>query len=85
MNVFGASMISLSQQRNCLPRRRALAGHVDAARRHMTEYLKPDPGMTVARFVGEIPSVPIEAVSPVYLRENARILDGLHRVGMPDG
>ena len=40
--------------------------------------------MTIRRFVEERSSVPLDAISPVYRRENERILDGLRRAGMPD-
>jgi adenylate cyclase len=43
-----------------------------------------EPDMTVRRFAEQRSSVPPEAVSPTYLRESERILDGLRRAGMPD-
>ncbi|MBV8089068.1 MAG: AAA family ATPase, partial [Alphaproteobacteria bacterium] len=55
------------------------------ARRHLTEYLSAEPGMTVERFAGERSSVPLDIASPVYRREIERILDGLRRAGMPEG
>jgi predicted ATPase len=41
--------------------------------------------MTVRRFAEERSSVPLEATSAVYRRENERILEGLRLAGMPDG
>jgi adenylate cyclase len=63
----------------------ALTGNVACARRHMNEYDESDPGMTVSRFARERSSVPLAAVSSVYLRESEQILEGLRRAGMPDG
>jgi TolB-like protein/tetratricopeptide (TPR) repeat protein len=62
----------------------ALAGEVDAARRHMAQYLALEPNMTVQRFAEQRSSVPPEAVSQVYRQESQRILEGLRRAGMPD-
>jgi len=62
----------------------ALAGDVEQAKRHMAEFLALDPGITVHEFAVRRSAVPIETVSPIYLRENERILDGLRRAGMPD-
>jgi TolB-like protein len=62
----------------------ALAGNLERAKPHLATFAKRDPGMTIARFAEERSSVPIAAVSPVYLRENERILGGLHHAGMPD-
>jgi len=50
----------------------------------MAEFAALDPGMTVREFAVRRSSVPVEAVSPIYLRENERILEGLRRAGMPD-
>ena len=62
----------------------ALAGNIRAARRYLAEYTASEPKMTVSRFARQSSSVPLEAVSPVYQRENEQILDGLRRAGMPD-
>jgi hypothetical protein len=43
-----------------------------------------DPGLTIKKFAEERSSVPLAAVSPIYRRENARILDALRRAGMPE-
>jgi len=39
--------------------------------------------MTVRKFAEQRSSVPLDSVSPVYLSENERILEGLRRAGMP--
>src|SRR3954454_8230439 len=57
----------------------ALAGDMGAARRYLAEYAAVEPDMTVRRFSEQRSSVPPEAVSEVYRRENERILDGLRR------
>jgi predicted Zn-dependent protease len=62
----------------------ALAGNIDNARLHLANYDELDPGMTIRRFAEERSSVPLDAVSPVYLRGNKRILEGLRRAGMPE-
>jgi adenylate cyclase len=62
----------------------ALAGNIDDARLHLAKYDELDPGMTVRRFAEERNSVPLETVSPAYLRGNERILEGLRRAGMPE-
>ena len=62
----------------------ALAGDVEAARRHMAQYVALEPDMTVQRFAEQRSSVPPGAVSPVYRQESKRILEGLRRAGMPD-
>lgn len=62
----------------------ALGGNIDAARQHLEKYDELDPGMTIERFAEERSSVPLDAVSPVYLRGNERILEGLRRAGMPE-
>jgi TolB-like protein/cytochrome c-type biogenesis protein CcmH/NrfG len=62
----------------------ALAGDVERAALHLTEYTALEPEITVRRFVAERSSVPLEAVSPVYRRESERILEGLRLAGMPD-
>jgi predicted Zn-dependent protease len=62
----------------------ALAGDVDLARQHLSEFAECDPGVTISQFSDERASIPLAAVSPVYRRENERILDGLRRAGMPD-
>jgi len=39
--------------------------------------------LTVRDFALRRSSVPVEAVSSIYIRENDRILDGLRLAGMP--
>jgi Flp pilus assembly protein TadD len=62
----------------------ALAGDVEAARRHFAEYRALEPNMTVHRFARQRSSVPPDAVSGVYRQESERILEGLRLAGMPD-
>jgi tetratricopeptide (TPR) repeat protein len=62
----------------------ALIGNIRNARRYLAEYTASEPGMTVRRFAQQRSSVPSEAVSLIYQRENEHILNGLRRAGMPD-
>jgi len=62
----------------------ALIGNIDQARLHLAKYDELDPGMTISRFVKERASVPLDAVSPVYLRGHARFLDGFRHAGMAE-
>jgi len=62
----------------------ALAGNIDRARQHLAKYDELDPGMTIRRFAEERSSVPLDAVSPVYLCGHERIMEGLRRAGMPE-
>ncbi len=62
----------------------ALVGDVERAKVHLGKLDELDPGMTIRRFVEERSSVPLDAISPIYRRENERILEGLRRAGMPD-
>ena len=62
----------------------ALVGNIGQARLHLAKYDELDPGMTIRRFAKERASVPLAAVSPIYLRGHARFLDGLRRAGMPE-
>jgi hypothetical protein len=62
----------------------ALAGDIAQAKHHMAEFIALDPGITVHEFAVRRSAVPVEMVSPVYLRENEPILDALRRAGMPD-
>jgi TolB-like protein/cytochrome c-type biogenesis protein CcmH/NrfG len=62
----------------------ALGGNIDVARQHLEKYDELDPGMTIQSFSEERSSVPLDAVSPVYLRGNERILEGLRRAGMSE-
>jgi len=62
----------------------ALVGNIDQARLHLAKYDELDPGMTICRFTKERASVPLDAVSPTYLRGHARFLNGLRRAGMPE-
>jgi tetratricopeptide (TPR) repeat protein len=61
-----------------------LAGDIERAKLHMAEFAARDPGVTVCRFTEECCLIPVRAVSPVYLRENERILDAIRRAGMLD-
>ena len=61
-----------------------LVGNVDGAKLHLSRLAELDPGLTIRRFAEERSSVPLAAVSPVYRRENERILDALRRVGMEE-
>jgi TolB-like protein/Flp pilus assembly protein TadD len=61
----------------------ALAGDLIGAKLQLAEFNELDPGMTVRGFSAQRSSVPLQAVSEVYLAENERILDGLRRAGMP--
>ena len=63
----------------------ALAGDIPRAELHLAEYVAVERDMTVGRFARERSSVPLDAVSPAFWRENERILEGLRRAGMPDG
>lgn len=74
----------LSRDRAFLAAAEALVGNIADARLHMAKYVEVDPGMTIQRFAEERSSVPVEAVSPVYLRGFERILTGLRRAGMPE-
>src|SRR5262249_33763273 len=51
---------------------------------HLGEYIAAEPEVTVRRFAEERSSVPLDEVSPIYRRENERILEGLRRAGMKD-
>ena len=62
----------------------ALAGNIDGAKQHLAKYEEVDPGMTIRRFAEERSSVPLDAVSPAYMRGLERILGGLRRAGMPE-
>ena len=62
----------------------AQLGNIDSARLHLEKLYELDPGMTIRRFVEERTSVPLDAVSPAYLRGNDRMLEGLRRAGMPE-
>jgi adenylate cyclase len=73
----------LSRDRAFLAAAEALVGNTDDARMHLAKYDEDDPGMTVRRFAEERNSVPLEALSPTYLRGYERILEGLRRAGMP--
>src|SRR5262249_38667115 len=59
-----------------------LVGNVEAARLHLSKLAELDPGLTIKRFVEQRSSVPLAAVSPIYLRENERILEALRLAGM---
>jgi TolB-like protein/cytochrome c-type biogenesis protein CcmH/NrfG len=60
-----------------------LIGETESAKRHLATFAELDPGITIKRFVEERSSVPLDAVSPIYRRENERILDALRRAGVP--
>jgi adenylate cyclase len=74
----------LSRGRAFLAAAEALAGNIDGAKQRLAEYAAIDPGMTVRRFAKGRTSVPLEAVSPGYLRGLERILEALRRAGMPE-
>jgi len=74
----------LSRDRAFLAAAEALVGNIDRAKLHLAKYNELDPGMTVRRFALERNSIPLEAVSPTYLSGMERILEGLHRAGMPE-
>jgi TolB-like protein/Flp pilus assembly protein TadD len=78
------SNLHLSRTGAYLAAAEALAGNIDGARLDLEKYNELDPGMTVRRFAEERSSVPLDAVSSVYLRGLERILDGLRRAGMPE-
>jgi adenylate cyclase len=63
----------------------ALSGNVAGAKRYLNEYAAIEPDMTISRFAEQRSSVPPEAVSKIYRRENERIFEGLRRAGMPAG
>jgi len=73
-----------SRGRAFLAAAEALAGNIDGAKQRLAEYAAIDPGMTVRRFAKGRTSVPLEAVSPGYLRGLERILEALRRAGMPE-
>ena len=62
----------------------ALVGDIERAKVHLRKLDELDPAMTIRCFVEERSSVPLHAISPIYRRENERILEGLRRAGMPD-
>jgi adenylate cyclase len=62
----------------------ALLGNIERAKVHFDKLEELDPGMTIRRFIEERNSVPLDAVSPAYLRGNDRLLEGLRRAGMPE-
>jgi len=61
-----------------------LVGNVACAKRNLAKCAELDPGITIARFVEARSSVPLAAISPIYRRENERILDSLRRAGVPE-
>jgi TolB-like protein/Flp pilus assembly protein TadD len=73
--VRGKAMLAAAQ---------ALAGNIDAAKRHLAEYHLQEPNMTIAKFAKQRSSVPPDSVSETYSRESGRILNGLRTAGMPD-
>jgi TolB-like protein len=79
-----ASNPSFSRGRALLAAAEALAGNIECAKLNMAEFAAQSPGMTVRRFFEQGSAVPLDRVSPVYLLENERILDGLRRAGMPE-
>ncbi len=74
----------LPRHRAFLAAAEALIGNINNARLHLAKYDADDPGMTVRRFAEERNSVPLQALSPAYLRGYERILEGLRRAGMPE-
>jgi TolB-like protein/Flp pilus assembly protein TadD len=62
----------------------ALVDDIGQAKLHLAKLDEIDPGMTVRQFAMERSSVPLDAVSPNYLRGSDRLLEGLRRAGMPE-
>jgi tetratricopeptide (TPR) repeat protein len=62
----------------------ALTGNSESAKLYLAEYTALEPDMTVRRFAAQRSSVPLDTVSPIYQRENERIIEGLRRAGMRD-
>jgi hypothetical protein len=54
----------------------ALTGNLAAARAQISKFAQLDPGVTIDSFVEDRSPVPLDAVSPVYLKEFQRILEG---------
>jgi adenylate cyclase len=73
-----------ARQRAYLAAAETLTGNPDGAKLHLSRLAELDPGLTVKRFAGERSSVPLAAVSPIYRRENERILDALRTAGMQE-
>jgi tetratricopeptide (TPR) repeat protein len=62
----------------------ALVGNFDSAKVHLAKLEELESDMTVQRFAKERVSVPLNAVSPEYLKGNDRLLEGLRLAGMPE-
>jgi len=62
----------------------ALSGRNDEAKAALANCLRLRPDMTIKRLFDGW-SVPLQATSPVYLRQHERIRDGLRIAGMPEG
>jgi TolB-like protein/Flp pilus assembly protein TadD len=73
----------IARERAYLAAAEALNGNLDGAKLHLSKLGELEPGLTIKRFVEERSSVPLTAVSPIYHRENERILQALRRAGMP--
>lgn len=74
---------NLARERAYLAAAEVLTGNIDGAKLQLSQLAELDPGLTIKRFVEERSSVPLAAVSPIYIRENERILEALRRAGMP--
>ncbi|MBV9566832.1 MAG: hypothetical protein JO172_01725 [Hyphomicrobiales bacterium] len=86
VEVLRLALDSNPNHRRCkalLAAAQALAGDIGGAKLQMAEFAGLDPGLTARRFARERSSVPLEAVSQVYLSQNERILEGLRLAGMP--
>jgi TolB-like protein len=84
MRLALQSNINLGRDRAYLAAAEMLAGEEAQAKLQLAKLNELDPGLTIRRFVEERSSVPLAAVSPIYLRENERILAALRNAGMPD-
>ena len=83
MRLAAHSNPNMVRERAYLAAAEMLVGNVEAARLQLSELARLDPGLTIKRFVEERSSVPLATVSPIYLRENERILQALRCAGMP--
>jgi hypothetical protein len=63
---------------------KALVGDTARARLHAAEYAARHSEMTLRRLTEVRCLMPISAVSPVFLPENAGILEGMRRAAMRD-
>jgi TolB-like protein/Tfp pilus assembly protein PilF len=84
MRLAVQSNINLARVRAYLVAAEMLAGDETHAKQELARLAEFDPGLTIKQFVEERSSVPLAATSPIYRRENDRILDALRRAGMPE-